>query len=127
MFKVVMDSLKVAVHMAVPRRTVKLHGPRFRASPVVRDMFKKVQKYSHQLESERVPGPDNVYYAERKTAKKNLRQPLRRENFNCKEHFYNNLMNNPDSQAVHRLIRMNQSDRSNSSTCLTLTVKILRT
>ena len=120
-----MDSLKVAAHRAVPRRTVKLHGPRFRASPVVRDMLKKCKSTDATWKANGSPGPDSAYYAERKTAKKNLRQQLRRENFNCKEHFYNNLMNNPDSKAFHRLIRMNQSDRSNSSNCFIVNGEII--
>ena len=120
-----MDSLKVAAHRAVPRRSVKLHGPRVRASPVVRDILKKCKSTHATWKANGSPGPDSVYYAERKTAKKNLRQQLRRENVNCKEHFYTNLMNNPDSKAFHRLIRMNQSDRSNSSNCFIVNGEII--
>ena len=88
-------------------------------------MLKKCKSTHTTWKANGSPGPDSAYYAERKTAKKNLRQQLRRENFNCKEHFYTNLMNNPDSKAFHRLIRMNQSDRSNSSNCFIVNGEII--
>ena len=115
--KIISDSLNLAARKAVPGRTVKLQGPRFRASNEVKALLKDCKSTHATWKANGSPGPNSVYYVERKTAKKNLRRQIRRENFNCKERFYNNLMENPDSKAFHRLIRMNQNDRSNSSTC----------
>ena len=66
--------------------------PRFRASPVVRDLLKKCKITHASWKGNGSPGPDSDYYVERTLAKKNLRQQLRREDLNCKEHFYTGLM-----------------------------------
>ena len=53
----------------------------------------------------------------RKEAKQHLRRQLRKENYLKKETFYSELMQNPDTKTFYKLIKMNQSNRANSSTC----------
>ena len=110
------DCLKTAAFKSVPSRAIKLQGPRFRASAKVKELLKKCKTTHIRWKENGSTGPGSHTYVLRKNAKKELRQQLRRENFNCKEHFYSELIENPDSKTFHRLIRMNQNSRSNSTT-----------
>ena len=47
----------------------------------------------------------------------NLRRQLRSKNYLKTEKFYCGLMENPDTKTFYTLIKMNQSNRSDSATC----------
>ena len=105
------DSLKEAAFKAAPWR-----GPRFKASPVVKNLLKLCKETHTKWKEYSSPGPDSVFYVKRKEAKQHLRRQLRKENYLKKETFYSELMQNADTKTFYKLIKMNQSNRANSST-----------
>ena len=110
-------SLNESAFKVAPCRTVKWRGPQFRASPVVKNLLKGCKETHITLKENGSPGPDSAYYGKRKEAKKQLRRQLRKENYLKTVAFYSSLMQNPDTKTFYRLIKMNQTNRSNPSTC----------
>ena len=98
-------------------------GPQFRASPVVKNLLKECKETHITWKENGSPGPDSAYFGKRKEAKKQLRRQLRKENYLKKEAFNSGLMQNPDTKTFYRLIKMNQTNRSNSSTCFIINGK----
>ena len=92
-------------------------GPRFKASPVVKSLLKVCKETHTKWKENGSPGPDSAFYVKRKEAKQHLCRQLRKENYLKKETFYSELMQNPDTKTFYKLIKMNQSNRANSSTC----------
>ena len=109
------DSLKEAAFRTNPCKTIKLQGPRFRASLAVKDLLKECRKTHSKWKENGSPGPGTEFYAKRKEAKQNLRRQLRRENYLKNEKFYCGLTENPDT-FFKTLIKTNQSNRSDSAT-----------
>ena len=81
------DSLKEAAFKAAPCRTIKWRGPRFKASPVVKNLLKECKDTHITWKENGSPGPDSAFYVKRKEAKQHLRRQLRRENYLKKRHF----------------------------------------
>ena len=51
--------------------------------------------------------------------KRNLRQQMRKEQFIERDKFYNDLMDNPGTVVIHRLINRNRLNRHNDTACIT--------
>ena len=97
--------LHKATEMAVPNKLIKLKGPTWRASPKVRNLLSVCkQKYKLWVSN----GKTEELRKECVTAKRSLRKQMRKEKFNDRKNFYNELMQNPNTDKFHQLIRKNR-------------------
>lgn len=99
-------SLHKAAEAAVPSKIIKLKGPTWKASPIVRVLLTDCkEKYKHWIESGRT---DPTLRSENIQAKRNLRKQLRKEKFNDRRTFYETLMLEPSTEMFYKLLRRNK-------------------
>ena len=105
-----------ATEAVVPHKLIKLKDPSWRASPTVKSLLGICkQKYKHWTESnksDRNLGKDNIL------AKRNLRKQLRKEKFDDRKNFYEDLMSNPTTEKFYQLIRRNRGSGRRQTTSL---------
>ena len=109
--------LQKATSTAVPTKTLKLKGPKWKASPTVLQLLKICKaKYQFWVENGK---QNDKYKVENIMTKRNLRQQMRKEQFIERNKFYNDLMDNPGTVVFHRLINRNRLNRHNDTACIT--------
>ena len=92
----------------MPRKTINLKGPKWRASPKVRKSLKTCkQLYSQWKAIGKIP--DHMYHCQLKTEKKLLRKQQRYEHAIDRKRLYEQLMSNPSTKLFYQLIKRNRS------------------
>ena len=109
--------LKLAAEKAVPSKTRKLKGPKFRVSDKVLKSLKTV-KQSFKERSAAGKLRTGQLYIENKMAKKQLRALQRRDELVRRKSLYDNLMQNPSSEIFYKLIKKSKSSKESTSTCI---------
>ena len=96
-----------ATASAVPQKLIKLKGPSWRASPIVKNLLVICkQKYKLWTDSNKL---DENLRKDNILAKRNLRKQLRKEKFDDRKNFYEDLMSNPTTEKFYQLIRRNRT------------------
>ena len=109
--------LQKATSTAVLTKTLKLKGPKWKASPTVLQLLKICKaKYRIWVENGK---QNDKYKVENIMTKRNLRKQMRKEQFIERNKFYNDLMDNPGTVVFHRLINRNRLNRNNDTACIT--------
>ncbi|MEW8544540.1 MAG: hypothetical protein AB2693_13510, partial [Candidatus Thiodiazotropha sp.] len=105
-----------ATDVAVPSVTLKLKGPKWKASPKVRKQLDICQqKYQLWVASGK---SDNILRKDNIMAKRELRKQLRSEKLEDRKNFYNDLMKNPSTDKFYQLIRRNKGDKVQYTGCI---------
>lgn len=79
----------------VPNRIVKLRGPRWKASPTVRDLLENT-KVTYRTWKQLGRQNDQLK-KEKNYAQNQLRKQLRKEHFNDRQNLYHQIMENPST------------------------------
>ena len=115
-----LDFINATLHKAArksePEKVIKLKGPSWKASPVVRNLLKSC-KTAHKSwlksgENDNNLKKDNI------SAKRALRKQLLKEKFNDRKHFYYELMSNSTSDKFHRFIRRNKGNKGSPASSI---------
>ena len=110
------ETLIRASNSSVPKKTVNLKGPRWKASPKVKRSLKTCkQLYSQWKAAGKIP--NNVYHKQLKSEKKILRKQQRYEHAMDRKQLYGKLMTNPSSKQFYQLIKRNKNT-SSSTQCI---------
>ena len=110
------ESLIRASNSSVPKRTVNLKGPRWKASPKVKQSLKICkQLYSQWKLARKIP--NHIDHSQLKSEKKLLRKQQRYEHAMDRKQLYEKLMTNPSSKLFYQLIKRNRTTTS-STQCL---------
>ena len=110
----IMNCLKAAAKKAVPSKTLKLKGPKKRASQEPLERIRKVKLTYKEWVTAGKPSSGQLYI-ENKLAKRALRSQQRVEEAASRKAFYNALMENPSTEMFYRLIRKSQTSKERSS------------
>ncbi|CAC5411951.1 unnamed protein product [Mytilus coruscus] len=95
--------------MSIVKKIVSLKGPKWKASPKVKECIEKNKKAFYAWkQKDRPKNVENLEYQEMKKNKRELRNQIRKEDHTDKQNFFNNLMDKPDSKTFYRLIRRNK-------------------
>ena len=113
----VMDCLLSASKKSVPSKTVKLKGPKKKASQKLLECISKVKATYREWTAAGKPNTGHLYTAN-KLAKRVLRGQQRVEETVSRKAFYNSLMENPSSTMFYRLIRKSKSPKEESTSCI---------
>ena len=113
----VMDCLLSASKKSVPSKTVKLKGPKKRASQKLLECISKVKATYREWTAAGKPNTGHLYTAN-KLAKRVLRGQQRVEETVSRKAFYNSLKENPSSTVFYRLIRKSKSSKEDSTSCI---------
>lgn len=113
----VINCLKRTAEKAVPVKTLKLKGPKKRASKKMLECIQTVKETYRKWVSAGKPGSGQLQY-ENKLAKRVLRSQQRMENAISRKAFYNAVMENPSTDMFYRLIRRSRSSKEAESTCI---------
>ena len=117
--------LHKATKLTVPYKLVKLKGQSWRASPKVKDLLGTCkQKYKLWVESGKT---DENLRKDNIQAKRNLRKQLRKEKFDDRKNFYEDLMCNPTTEKFYQLIRRNRGSSGQQTSSLLVEGKELYT
>ena len=103
---------------AVPNKIIKVKGPKFRLSPLVKQLEAACKEIFFRWKSAGSPGPEHPLSIQRKKSKYNVRRQIRREFACSRDAFYTELMERPTSNHFYRLIRRNQSSDNRLPTVL---------
>ena len=103
---------------SVPNKIIKVKGPKFRLSPLVKQLEAACKEIFFRLKSAGSPGPEHPLSIQRKKSKYNVRRQIRREFACSRDAFYTELMERPASNHFYRLIRRNQSSDNRLPTVL---------
>ena len=102
------NSLHKATEAAVPHKMIRLKGPTWRASPTVKHLLSICkEKYKLWSDSDK---SDEKLKKENVIAKRTLRKQLRKEKFEDRKNFYEDLMSNPTTEKFYQLIRRNRAN-----------------
>ena len=104
-----------ATDIAVPHKLIRLKGPTWRASPTVKKLL-TICKEKHKLWVNN--GKSDQLRKECITAKRTPRKQLRKEKFNDRKNFYNELMQNPNTDKFQQLIGRNRGNSSHKTCSL---------
>ncbi len=108
-------SLRNAVKEAVPTKPIKVHGPKWKASPAMSELMKKSKIAHAKWRSEDRPDSQHELYKEMKSAKKKCRQQLRHEHAETRQQFYEDIMENASTDMFYKLIRRNRQSAKSES------------
>lgn len=108
--------LHKATKESVPTKVIKLKGPAWKASSKAKDLMKNC-KLTYKLWVENGRKDQNLK-KDTVTAKRALRKQLRREKFEDRKSFYDDLMSNPSTDKFYQLIRRNKMGHQSSACCL---------
>ena len=105
-----------AAEKAVPSKIIKLKGPTWKASPTVKRLLGVCKEnHKHWVDS----GKSNLeLHTKNINAKRNLRRQLRKEKFNDRKNFYEDLMSEPTTEKFYKLIRRNKGDSRSQASSL---------
>lgn len=110
------DALTKATKVSVPAKLIKLKGPSWKASPKVLQLLKQSKaKYGLWVDSGK---PNNNLRTEKIQAQRQLRRQIRQENFNDRQSFYAEIMENPSTQLFYRLINRNRNGSAKTTACI---------
>ena len=112
------EILKSVSKKVVPNKLVKVKGPKFRLSPIVKQLESECKRIRYLWKSSGAPGPEHPLSVQRKQAKYGARRQIRKEFACARDAFYTELMENPKSKHFYRLIRRNQSAENKYSVTL---------
>ena len=101
------ETLIRASNSPVPKKTVNLKGPRWKASPKVKRSLKICkQLYSQWKAAGKIK--NHAYHKQLKSEKKILRKQQRYEHAMDRKQLYEKLMTNPTSKQFYQLIKRNK-------------------
>ncbi|CAC5376761.1 unnamed protein product [Mytilus coruscus] len=99
------------------KKLLQLKGPKWKASPEVqillrscRDLYKQWQEVGKQK--------DHPMDTTLRNKKRKLRSKIRMEQAVSRQNLYQQIMDNPNSQLLYRLINRNRSNQQTSTNCL---------
>ncbi|CAC5404764.1 unnamed protein product [Mytilus coruscus] len=94
----IIDILQEARKMSVVKKIVSLKGPKWKASPKVKECIEKNKKAFYTWkQKDRAKNTENLECREMKKNKRELRNQIRKEHHTVnKQNFFNNLMDKPD-------------------------------
>ncbi|CAG2239402.1 unnamed protein product [Mytilus edulis] len=106
--KTLTSILLKASHLAVPSKTTKLKGPKWKASPKVRKHLKTCKQLYSKWKA--LGKPENHQSKQDlKSEKKKLRSQQRQEQATDRRKLYEQIMDNPSSELFFKLINRNKS------------------
>ena len=110
------ETLIRASNSSVPKKTVNLKGPRWKASPKVKRSLKTCkQLYAQWKAAGKIK--NHAYHKQLKSEKKILRKQQRYEHAMDRKQLYEKLMTNPSSKQFYQLIKRNKNT-SSSTQCI---------
>jgi hypothetical protein len=111
----IMEALTGAADLVIPSKTVKLQGPKRRASPALLEKIKASKSALHAWRDSGQPGPLHDAYRKRKSARRAVRQQQRMEEAHDRAAFYNQMMADVNTKNMHKLIRRKRQTGPDSS------------
>jgi hypothetical protein len=112
--RAIMDALNGAADLVIPSQTVKLQGPRRRASPALLEKIKQSKLALNMWRGAGRPGPLHQTSRDRKAAKRAVRHQQRMEEVQDREAFYNQMMADVNTRNMHKLIRRQRNREPDS-------------
>ncbi|KAK3101100.1 hypothetical protein FSP39_000927 [Pinctada imbricata] len=107
------DVCLAAERASVPKKLVKLHGPKWKASPKIRQILSDRKRVYRQWITVGRPGPEHPLSILKTNLKYDLRREQRKERASERIGFYEEVMAQQNSANFYRLInRNNKSSRS---------------
>ena len=105
-----------AAEKAVPSKIIKLKGPTWKTSPTVKCMLCVCKEnYKRWVDS----GKINLELSTKNiNAKRNLRRQLRKEKFDDRKNFFEDLMPEPTTEKFYKLICTNKGDSRSQASSL---------
>ncbi|MCG8113153.1 MAG: reverse transcriptase family protein [Candidatus Thiodiazotropha taylori] len=114
--RIVTESLMRASNCSVPKKTVRLKGPKWKASPKVIHSLKTCKRlHSQWVAAGKIP--NHIYHIQLKSEKKVLRNRQRYEHALDRKMLHEQLMTKPTSKQFNQLIKRNKVS-STSTQCL---------
>ncbi|CAC5410478.1 unnamed protein product [Mytilus coruscus] len=112
----IIDILQEASKLSVVQKIVSLKGPKWKASPKVKECIEKNKKAFYAWkQKDRPKNEENLEYQEMERNKRQLRNQIRKEDHTDKQ---NNLMDKPDFKTFYRLIRSNKHESKDAKSIL---------
>ncbi|CAG2209141.1 unnamed protein product [Mytilus edulis] len=108
-------ALLTASNKAVPTKPIKLKGPKWKASPRVKKIFKNCKQLYSKWKFEGKQA-DHPFRKQLKAEKKNLRSQQRKEHAEDRLNLYQQIMDNPSTDLFYKLINRNRSKPRTNST-----------
>ena len=102
-------AINQATSKAVPVKTVKPKGPKFKLSPQVKDLMKESKNSLIAWKQAGKPTKKHKLSEKKKLAPKTLRKQLRKEEAIRKQNFLSELMSDPSDKNFYKLIKRNQN------------------
>ena len=108
-------SLLKAEERAVPKKIVRLQGPKWKASPRSRKIMRDSLEAMKNWKDEGKPGPEHPLTIRRKALKRELRSVHRQEMATERKTFYNQIMEEDDGENFFRLLKRAKGSASTSA------------
>ncbi|VDI21746.1 Hypothetical predicted protein [Mytilus galloprovincialis] len=115
--KVLMETLNKAGKRSVPTKLLQTKGPKWKASPEVLIILKSCREIYKKWQD--IGKPKEHHLAiELRNEKKKLRSKQRAEHAIDRQTFYQQIMDNPNTQLFYRLINRGRSNSRTTTNCL---------
>ena len=114
-----MQILSAAENISVPRKLLRMKGPKWKASPEVLVLLKNCKDTYKEWPKIGKP-TDHELSISLKIGKKKLRCKMRMEQAMDRQNIYQQIMDNPNTQLFYRLINRNRNGHQSSTNCLVI-------
>ena len=116
-FEVIVQSLVFSEKKFVPTKVTKLKGPRWKASPRVKEILHQCKRI-YKIWKQMGKPDDNPLKLELIQEKRKLRSQQRIEHAQARSKLYSQIMEKPDSQMFFRLIKRNTNFSAGQTNCI---------
>lgn len=99
------QNIVTATTNTVPSKQIRLNGPKWKASPEILCLLQKGRLLHKTWMNEGSPGVDHPLSIQRKALKKDIRSLQRRQIYNDRENFYDNLRQSDRSIGFYKLVK----------------------